>query len=219
MYALNLKTGEKIEIDKKRSRVRRCQKRVYAWSKLLDGYIRDKDRYRLVMLTLTYECVEDWKPGHIRAFMCLVKSQLKKNLLGYAWVAELQQRGAVHYHVLLLVRKGTSIPKPDKAGWWVLGMSKIETAKTAYYIAKYTGKEYQKIGNFPKGLRMFAVWVSASLAPGVARWFFRASAWPKWLKDQIIEAALVGYIARRVVGGGWECNGEFYKSPWRVVFS
>jgi len=219
MYAVNTVTGEKIEIDKRLSRVRRCQKRVYAWAKLLDAYINDKDHFRLVMVTLTYKELEDWKPGHIRAFMYVVRSQLRDKLLGYAWVAELQQRGAVHYHVLLLVRKGTIIPKPDEAGWWVMGMSRIETAKTAFYIAKYTGKAHQKMGEFPKGLRMFAVWVSGSLAPGVARWFFRASAYPKWLKDKIIEAALVGHYARRVPGGGWECNDNYYKSPWKVIFT
>jgi hypothetical protein len=76
----------------------------------------------------------------------------------YAWVGELQERGAVHFHILIYA-KG-KIPKPDKSRMWNNGSTKIELARTPFYLLVHTGKEYQKdFDKFPKGMRAFGVWI------------------------------------------------------------
>jgi hypothetical protein len=55
-----------------------------------------------------------------------------------------------------MVERGTDFPMPDKSGMWRHGLSKIETARTAFYLVKYVGKGYQKdLSKFPKGCRLY----------------------------------------------------------------
>jgi hypothetical protein len=218
MKIRNKKTGQIIEYSARASRIRRMQKRIKAWSDVIKPYLDKVGKSkRLVMITLTYEKIGDWRPGHIREFMLKLRKVLRKNINAYAWVAENQMRGAVHYHVILLVEKGTNIPMPDKDGLWVHGSSRIETARSPYYILSYAGKEYQKVGIFPKGLRMFAVWISPEVVSGITRWFFRLSTFPVWLVVEVLKNSMFGVKIRRAVGGGWEVGGTIYKSPWEVI--
>lgn len=219
MKILNKNTGKIFSFDPKKMRVRRMQKRVKSWSDRLSPLLdRVGIDYRLVMITLTYRVGVDWSAGDIRDFMIRVRGALGDNLKGYTWVAELQKRGAVHYHVELLVRKGTNIPIPDKCGWWDKGMSRIETAKSVYYVLSYTGKYHQKFGEFPKGLRMFAVWIGEGVISDASRWLFRLSTVPKWLAGEIWkDGKFVGlFFPARLPGGGWVCGGDRYYSPYSV---
>jgi len=148
---------EALVIDNFASRLRLMRLRIAAWSNyvLKIAYIRN---LRLVMITLTYKKAEDYKAGDIRDFMKLMKKKLDSKLVAFAWVAEMQKRGAVHYHIILAVEKGTRIPRPDSSRMWPHGMSRIETARTPYYLLSYTGKEHQKdLGAYPKGCRLYAV--------------------------------------------------------------
>jgi len=215
VQAVNTETGEMFVIDPQKARLSRMRRRVKAWSDALKRYIHGR-RYRMVMITLTYKPGQDWEAGHIRAFMKRVRRRLGAGLVGYAWVAEMQKRGAVHYHVLLVVKRGTSIPRPDKAGWWCYGSTRIETARTVYYILSYTGKEYQKVG-YPKGLRIFAVWIAKDVITAVERLYFRLSALPAWLANRVAAVVLERrQFPKRRRGGGWLLGGEVYRSPWRV---
>lgn len=209
------RTGEVFVVDQHKARIARMRRRVKAWSEALKDYIHGR-RYRVVMITLTYRPGVEWQPGHIRDFMRRVRRGLGDGLVGYAWVAEMQLRGAVHYHVLLVVRRGVSIPKPDKAGWWLHGLTRIETARTVFYILKYTGKEHQKVG-FPKGLRVFAVWIAKDVLTAVERLRFRLSALPSWLVNVVSDTVFsVLELPRRKSGGGWCLGGRVYRSPYRV---
>jgi hypothetical protein len=211
-------TGETIEFNKRGARLRRAQRRVKVWADVIDPYIqRLGENYRLVMVTLTYADVDGWKANHIREYMLSLRAILKSRLLAYAWVAEMQRREAVHYHIVLLVKKGANIPMPDSSGMWVHGSSRIETARTPFYVLTYTGKEYQKLGAYPKGLRIFAIWISPHIIAPASRWFMKVSALPAWLREQLKGVNLVGERISRVVGGGWECAGQIYKSPWEVL--
>jgi hypothetical protein len=119
----------------------------------------------------------------------------------------------------LLVKRGTRIDKPDQAGWWVHGSTKIETARSQFYILKYTGKEHQKMGNFPKGLRLFAVWISPRILKGLERWYFRVSTWPRWLANEASKKLIsVGAPFGRLAGGGWFIGDMEFRSPWIVEF-
>ncbi len=154
---INRKTNKTFVLDTVKQRYNRLRGRIRSWVDLVAEKI-EKNHY-LVMVTLTYRDGVEWQPNHIRNFMLGVRKELGKgNLLGYAWVAELQQRGAVHYHVLLYVKKGKMLGKPDENGLWLHGMSRIEKARTPFYIIKYVSKRYHGLV-YPKGLRVFAVWI------------------------------------------------------------
>jgi hypothetical protein len=159
----NVWTGKVIVMDAFEIRLGKLKTRIFDWAERVDQFRKIHDA-RLVMLTLTYRRVGDWKPGHIGTYLKNIKTKLGKNLLAFAWVAELQARGAVHYHVMLLVEIGTQIPMPDKKGYWTHGRSNVETAKTAFYLASYAGKKYQKdLSKYPKGCHLYATSLRPSM--------------------------------------------------------
>jgi hypothetical protein len=144
-------------IDQFSIRLGRMKTRIFDWAQRVDEW-RQSNNARMVLITLTYRKVSGYRAGHIGDYLRNIKKRLKKDLYAFAWVAELQERGAVHYHIVLVVRPGADIPKPDKKGYWTHGMSKIETARTAFYLATYTGKLYQKdLSKYPKSCRLYAV--------------------------------------------------------------
>lgn len=221
MMLYNRRSGASFEFDAKKARIRKLQIRVHAWATLLAEFIK-LGSFRLVMLTLTYKRVGQWRPNHIRDFSLRLRRKAGAGLLAYAWVAELQERGAVHYHYLVLCKRGTNLPKPDTSGLWPHGSTRIETARTPYYICKYTGKEYQKSGRFPKGLRMFGVWASKHLDLDASkRFIYSTSALPVWLGEKIrshYEQTSQPVKVKRMAGGGWEdSNGQRYYSPWGAL--
>jgi hypothetical protein len=218
MKVLDTRTGKVSIVNKRKVRIKRLQKRVHAWSRRMETLFQrvGKD-YRLSMIGLTYEGDADWKPNHIRSFMKEARQRLGDNLKGYAWVAELQERGAVHYHVLILAKRGTNIPMPDKCGWWEHGSTNIKTARTPFYICKYTGKQHQKMGEFPKGLRMFAVWIKPGVISDNALWMFRLSAYPRWLVEGMWKDGNFRGIPKRMEGGGWLVGRHKYYSPFTIL--
>lgn len=223
---LNKVTGEVLELTpemKHKFRLSRMQSRVYAWANAVKAFggLKGGRSYRQVMITLTYAPDVQWSPNHIRDFIKGLRRVCGDNLLAYAWVSEMQARGVPHYHVFAVVRKGTRIPKPDKPfgqrghKLWPHGMSKIETAKSAFYLVKYTGKEHQKEG-FYKGMRIFAVWIAKGILDEVEQRRFRVSSLPRWLQKRVID-----HITHKdyehpkpAQGGGWLVMGEIMKSDW-----
>jgi hypothetical protein len=142
--------------DMFKSRLWKLRHRILAWAKVVDEW-RAGNPARLIMVTLTYADIEGWESGHIRSYMKAMKQKIGDKLLGWAWVCEMQKRRAMHYHILFLVEKGTRFPMPDKSGFWEHGLSQTATARTAFYLVKYVGKEYQKdLTKFPKGCRLYA---------------------------------------------------------------
>jgi len=136
------------------------RKRIALWVEILQ-HVEDM---QFVMITLTYSPKFEWEPNHIRTFMQDLRKYLKEDLLAYAWVAEIQKRGAVHYHIMLAVpwnfEVGVDIPYPDQTGMWSYGLTRVEVARTPFYLIKYLGKEYQKdFSRYPKGIRTYAVYI------------------------------------------------------------
>ena len=113
-------------------------------------------KYSYIMVTLTYAEIDDWVANDLRAYVNDIAR--RKTTYGYCWVAELQYRGAVHYHILFAVKYGIKIEFPDRSGSWVKGMSNVKRARSVYYVLTYVGKRYQKdYSRMPKGLRSYAV--------------------------------------------------------------
>jgi len=208
----NKVTGEMVQIDPEKARLRRMRKRVFAWGRLFPqgGWG--------ILVTLTYRPGVEPSPRDISAFLRRVRRALGTDLLGYCWVAEVQKRGALHYHVVLVVRgPGIRIPKPDEVGWWPHGMSRVERARNPVgYLGRYVGKEDQKRG-LPAGFRMFAV-VWRAVLP-VARLLLRISGLPAWLLDRlgVDEILASGECPRRWPGRGWIWRNRVFRSPWVLV--
>lgn len=208
----NIDTGEVVEVTPKEARLGRMKKRLAAWSKSVGGLKLD-----MIHITLTYRGVDDWTSRDISRFMRRTRDFLGGKLKAYAWVAELQRRGAVHYHVLLLVELGVRIPKPDSGGWWRHGMTRIElikgVGKIYGYIRKYVSKGDD--GDFPMGLRLFAVVIRSLL--GTRKLKLRILSLPGWLRDRTIkdEVMIKENSDIKKSGRTWIISGRQYKTPWR----
>ena len=187
-------TGRVSVMDVYKKRLDYLQHLTFRWVDFMLLHYA-KSMRRDVMITLTYAPPKTYSAGDINYYMKLLKQSLGDNLLGFMWVAEMQKRKEIHYHIELVVKRGVKIPMPDKSGMWSHGMSKIETVKSLFYIGKYAGKEYQKNYDlFPRGARghgmsirdaelrsKFAEWWKSSYVPAVAgsepiyRWLYGGS--------------------------------------------
>jgi len=145
-------------IDTFEKRYQNMRAKISEFARIMDMLSKEIVGSRLIMITLTIAKIEDYNAGMIRDYIKNLKQRLGKNLFGFAWVAEIQRRGAVHYHLEIMVPKNIRVPMPDKSGMWPWGSSKTEKARTAYYLCTYIGKESQKdLSRYPKSCRTFAV--------------------------------------------------------------
>lgn len=168
-------------IDLIKARYDRMRKSVLEWADLMKMVF--EYGHRMVMLTLTYRNMNDWKANDIDRFVKKLRKTLGDNLKTYIWVAELQKRGAIHYHMLIIVKSGTNVPKLDDYGLWPHGITRRETARTPYYMVTYLGKEYQKnFSEFPRGARCFGVGVFGA----ELRYQYRLSRMKKWEQDFLV---------------------------------
>lgn len=179
---------------------------------------------RWAMVTLTYRPGMSYQPNDISHLTkCMTAWAERRHFkLAYVWVAELQKRGEVHYHILVKLPWDSKaatwqkMPYPDEQGWWSrkevpLGSSRVEwVRKTGKgYMAKYASKDTQRLGMFAKGLRLCG---SGGLPE-------RARAWVRWL-------ACPSYIRKetsptdypmRVDGGYRLADGSYIPSPWQAT--
>lgn len=150
------------------------------------------------MVTLTYRGDNnDWRPDHIKAALqaCRKWCQRRGAAFRYVWVAELQQRGVIHYHVACWLPKGLSMPKWDKQGWWPHGMTNVIRARHATaYLMKYLSKG-SDYGQLPRGARAYAV-------GGLDHSLRRARAWLRLPSFVQGNASIFDRWTRRE-GGGW----------------
>jgi hypothetical protein len=209
----NQHTGEVVAVSGWESRMKRMKRRIKAWGKAMPLGLD------FIVVHLTYRPGVSWRPLHISEFLSFVKKHLRKNLFGYAWVAEMQKRGAVHYHVVLAVKKGEKIPKPDLAGWWPYGSTTVERKRRPIgYLIDYWRKISQKRG-YPKGIRIFAVVWFQWAANGDSRFLTALWSLPAWVLSQIDQftAILERKLPRRWFNGWWCWMGKWFRSPWRLM--
>lgn len=163
------------------------------------------------MVTLTYRPGAEWSARDVSGYLMHLRKWCQRRgvPLWAVWRLELQRRGAPHYHVVVWLPSELSCPKPDKQGWWRLGMSQaIWLRKPTHYIAKYTVKDEERAAELPKGARLWGL-VGAPDSVGAAVAYARA---PGWLRAM----ATPGAWLRKVKG--WWCDPETgikYRSPWR----
>jgi hypothetical protein len=204
------------EVDPVMSRIGRQRRRVFAFCEALKD--RDLDFW---MITLTYRTGDDFGLRDITDFIRRLKRRV--DIKAYTWVMEMQERGVPHYHLVVAVRKGVKIKKPDKNGMWKEGMTSVEKANTVWYVAKYTGKMYQKVG-LPKYFHMYAIWICERILQDLEsfrRWNLKKSSYPIWLVrilDSRLDWMERGVAVERCKGGGWWVDNMKFDSPYIVVF-
>lgn len=205
--------GEIVTIDRSEARVKRLRKAVSLGAKAIHNVCGAYQR-NVVMVTLTYAGTnEDWRPQHVRDYINRVRKWLDRRgggKLRYVWVAELQKRGVIHYHVLVWLPKGLTMPKADKQGWWCHGMTNTVRAKRPVaYILKYASKaDASTIGGFPRGARIHGCGGLDSAGVACKRWVL----WPAYVQGN----ASVTDRFRPARGGGYlnRDTGELLRSEF-----
>lgn len=191
------------------------RQRVLTSCRLLETDTKGSGRgWYAAFLTLTFRESEDYRPDAMTDFLRLVRQwfSLRGVRFRYTWAAELTKRGRLHYHAVLWLPSGLTLPKPDKRGWWPYGMSRIERARHAgAYIAKYVSKGGGESSAYPKGARIHGAGGFSASAAVERRWW----CCPSWVR----EVMPIDLEPRRAVGGGFlsRISGEFLPSPYRVV--
>jgi len=204
------------EIDPLMSRIGKQRRRVFSFCEAL----KDKD-LDFIMISLTYKVGDLFQLRDITNFIKRLKRV--REVLAYTWVLEMQARGVPHYHLIVAVKHGVKIPMPDKIGLWKKGFTKVEKARTIWYVASYTGKEYQKQG-LPKFFHMYAVWISEKILENLnsyTKWNLKKSTYPCWLVE-ILDSRFdwlgEGVSVERCKGGGWWVDNMKFDSPFVVLF-
>jgi hypothetical protein len=200
--------AEVLDLDTRDARVQRMKRHVLTTSRLvLQNHQRLGQRRKMAMLTLTYRDDTPWAANHVAKLLNVMRTWCARKgvSIPYVWVAELTKRGRMHYHILLSMPKGLTLPKPDKQGWWPHGMTRIEWVRSAVgYLAKYASKG-DGSSAFPKGARICG---SGGLEPlvRIARTWLHL---PRHLRAISQPEHL---IARRV-GGGHLCRATGQTIP------
>jgi hypothetical protein len=204
----------------RRRRISRMRRTVLRFADVArDGMAAGGGAVGLVMMTLTYACAEDWRPCHISTFCqrCCEWLERRNHSYGYAWVIEMQKRGAPHYHVLFWLPEGVKLPRPDTCAFgqrtplWPHGLTRIERARSPGYIVKYASKGEDE--PLPFGARLFGIGAHERVWRKLSRW----AALPAWLRNLSEE----GDVLARVAHVGWvnRSTGVIHESQWRYGFS
>ena len=220
-------------IDQHLARMKRMKTGVMTWARVCTEWTgTSSERWRATFVTLTYRDSACWGPKQITSYLACVASWAKRRgvRVPYTWVLELTKAGAPHYHVLLWVPRRFCLPKPDKAGWWSHGLSRIEAtihAAPHAYICKYLSKGTD-VARLPRGSRISGRGglPRQSQAAREARWWRL----PSWLRELLpLDAGVLARRASAVLkakirgpGGrffSWIAEtGELFESPWASRF-
>lgn len=215
-YSTSQTPDGRIELDPLLTRMRRLRRSVTTAARVHEYELRGQ-RWKPAMVTLTYRDALAWHPRHISELIGRIRMWMHRrgHRLRYAWVAELQQRGALHYHVVLWLPYGLTLPKPDKQGWWTHGSTRIEWARRPIgYLTKYATKLDSKAGfGFPPAARLHGRGGFEEFGRSVASWF-NLPAWAREVCDlagRAVRIKGVGLVDRQ--------SGVCLPSPWRVSCS
>lgn len=207
--------GRGLLVDRASTRLKKMSHGVKTAARLMgEVCTRRGFRYRAAMVTLTYRPGENWRGRHVAEFLNTARKFTNRagHDFRYVWVAEMQERGAVHYHILVWMPVGFRLPKPDDRGWWPYGATKIEWArKCVGYLAKYASKGQEEgAPQFPKGIRITGQGGLDMEAKREYRWW-RA---PSEAREALGTCADI----RRITGGRFDAvTGLFWESPWTLA--
>lgn len=216
-----------ITIDRDKARVTRLRKSLGVAAKALHN--AGPDDQQVWMQTLTYAGDNRaWRPEHISRYLDGLRrwhyARTGSKTVRYAWVAELQQRGVIHYHVVIWLAGGLTPPKPDRS-WrrkdrrglvhieppmWPHGMSnRLKARAPVAYLMKYASKvESKNVGGFPHGARIHGCGGLDAAGRACRRWV----TWPAYVQGN----ASVCQRYRPAPGGGYVDHetGELLRSDF-----
>lgn len=217
-HLLDTRTGEILSIGynpERAHRIRLARMRRVVWCAVsaLKRW-RDEKRCRLIMLTLTYRRVDQWGARQIGQ---AVRWCRRQGTLGYVWVAELQKRGAVHYHLLVAWPKGKRWRKPDEnVGGWSQGYSWVTpNIHRPFYLMKYIqkGSKNGRSRVFPRGLRIYGVsHETVRQFSAVERSNYDECRLPAWFRSR--QASVFDSLGCSRVVGGIATLSTFTPSPY-----
>lgn len=207
------------------ARIARLKKSVWASGHL--HKLADKGHRPPVawFVTLTYRGVDDWRADHMSQAVQAYREWCRRRRVPcrYTWVAELQQRGAVHYHLLAWLPVGVRMPMWDRATacartsrnprgrvapFWPYGMTERAEARAGVgYLMKYLSK-LGEFHRFPKGLRLYGIGGLQAEGRAVRSWINL----PQWCKALHGVGEVMRAAGRLVV----RATGEVLASPYRV---
>lgn len=200
------------------NRVKNLRKTVYNFGCGVEEHLSGKN-YVPWLCSLTYRDVDGWNPNDIRFFLNRVRAYLARRGLPfiYVWVAELQKRGALHYHVMIWLPKNFKLPRFARFGWWDHGFTDQRIAQKAVgYLMKYISKDETK-NKFPRGVRIYG-YGGASVEVKRRIRFFRCN---QSIRNDITKSGLTyrDVDMRKVTGGKCDIlTGWFFQSQWKVYF-
>jgi hypothetical protein len=166
-------------------------------------------------VTLTYRFADGWRADHVSQAVQRFRHWCLGHRIAcrYVWVAELQARGAMHYHLIAWLPRGFTMPKWDrqrtKAGvvWWPHGMSNRERARSgAGYLVKYISK-LGEFHRFPKGARLYGVGGLSRDGRGIRSWWNL----PEWCRRMHGVGDVVRRAGRLVVRSTCEVLAPRFK--------
>jgi hypothetical protein len=204
-----------FSINPKAIKVKRCKHATLTAGRL---HMAERPDWAATFVGLTYRGLVGWNPLHITVFLKGFRAWCAKREIEcrYLWVAEMQKRGAIHYHLVMFHPKKFSIPFPDgRRGWWPHGSSSISKGirNAVHYMAKYLSKG--DFAQFPKGARTYGCGGIEGTAKLEMRWYKL----PKWVKD-VSPLSEASDAFKRVVGGFMSpVTGQMIPSPWEVIFT
>jgi hypothetical protein len=208
----------------------------------------DLEKFRPKFITLTFaEIVESWKAERaIQKFLDALRHWAKREcgvkVLPYFWTSEVQERGALHYHILVL--GAPFLSKKRLVSWWSYGFVDIravdDIGRAFKYLAKYLWKwgkiwdtldvsENDEVAALPVWWFLFSVFSRRRY--GFSKWFQLSAIEriPQWLRIDLAELGFLDILrkASRAVGGGWrlefvdddvgEMSSYVVSSPYKVV--
>ena len=188
-WAMLKRGNDRLFIDLLKLRLVTLRRRIFAWSRVIDA-ITKQPGVKMAMYRLSYDTAgtlvkaSEWQALDISLFMQRLRARMGKRLLAYAWVAELQIRGVIHYHVCIVYRGYAPMPdrsyhsKDARKHWrsfnrmWEKGSSHTDLeVRSPYYMASYCKKAYQKdYLHFPMGAHAWAVWISDAGLKASLKW-------------------------------------------------
>lgn len=206
-----MRSGSEIQIDPFKSRLKKMQvSTLTAVHRFEDQAQQGGFRGRWVMVTLTYRDSLQWSPRHVSELLRHMRNWMTRRdaEANFFWVAEMQKRGVIHYHILVWLPHRLMLPKPDKQGWWKHGMSKVEAARCGGgYMSKYVSKGDS--APFPKGARIHGCGGLTGIHKQSWRWWKR----PRYVR---LAVPLCTVPMKRVPGGWLNMDtGELLESEWK----
>lgn len=136
--------------DPKAGRPARLKKTIALVASETEAVVGEDERhmgrpaYRRLFSTFTYARNSKGSPRDLSDCLKCLREWLRRRgrpMVPFEWVGESQERGALHYHMLIWWPRNLYLPRFDERGWWPHGSTKIERARNPVgYLVKYASK-------------------------------------------------------------------------------